>query len=225
MIEWLESHPVTTSLVMWGLVLVAAWLAGGFRWIRMKTRKPRLRIVGPASMVLVQCFRELEGKRDVVRASFLISAEVINPSADVAVVQTFHLKCRTLRPFHRFGPYSGVASLPSPPIKVMGAGKKMLPVWFSRYEDAPEFLTTHGRVEPKEFGTGYLLVVVSTWGAWNPQVNNGMIEVRLRARLTSGDKPVAKAFIRVADALEEFEALVPGIGDQIAHGSACNIPC
>lgn len=106
----------------------------------------------------------------------------------------------------------------------MGAGTKYHSVWFSRYPDSTEGLIVHGRIAAGDYKEGYLLFVTNTFGTWNPDERASEVQVEVTARMASGGSAKKRTRVRVCNSMDTLEKLVPGIGEQIEHESAWNIP-
>jgi len=220
LISWQEQHPVTVQLITWFVVLVLAWAVGLFKWLRRQTQKPRFSIVPTASRCLLEEFDELEGKKDVVRASFLINAAVANRSSEKIVIEAFEFTFRRRFAWKRYGPKLGPVSLPNIPRKKMGSGEKYMGVFFTNFSEGDNSLTVTGRLEPKDFSAGYLLFVAFTFGSWNPLITEKGIKVHLIARLTTGERIKTFSYIPIVRDKQFFEDWVPGIIEQISHETA-----
>lgn len=225
LIAWIESHPNTVQAITWAALIVLAWITGLFKWVRRSTRKPRLTIVSTASRVLVEEFPELDGRSDVVRASFLVNAAVSNRSTEKVVIEAFEFTFRRRFGWKPYGPKLGSISLPNRPRQAMGSGEKTMPVYFTQFKDGEdESLTLSGKLHPKDFCGGYLLFVAFTFGAWNPLQDDKGIKIHLYARLTTGERVRAAGYIPIIKDGGLLEEVVPGILKQIEHEAAWNVP-
>lgn len=220
--DWLEQHNTTVDLLKWTAILVVAWIAGAFSFIRGLTRKPKTALITNASRCLVEEFDELNGKRMVMRAAFLLNAEVTNPSNENVTVKGFKLSYRHNRFWFPQSKELFSLSLPARPRQEMGSAIKVSKVFFSTFGDGYNDLTMTGVLSPKDFQSAYLLFVSFTWGSWNPRIRNGRVRVRLSAEITTGETLRSVAEIAVTQDKEQFEKWVPGIIDQINHQSTWN---
>lgn len=222
MIDWIEQHQVTIDLLKWTALLVLAWTAGIFRFFSGLTRTPKIRVVSTASRCLIQHMEEFEGRKKVMRATFLLNVEVVNPSSEKVVVQRFMLSYWRSLPFFPRSKELHSITLPARPRQEMGSGTKVSKVFFSNFPDGFSDLTMSGELEPKQFQSGYVMWVSFTWGSWNPHIREEHVRIRISAQLTSGK--TLRSVVRVPVTRDEafFEKWVPGILAQIGHQCAWN---
>lgn len=220
-IDWIESHEKTVDLLKWLVVLFLAWVAGAFRFLRAKFRKPSATLEETTSRCLVEEFAEFQGHKNAVRATFLIEVGVLNPTPERVIVQHFSLAILRRKLWRRWKPELVAISLPNRPRHQMGGGEKLLKNWFSNFPDEYRDLTLNGVIESKEHHSGYLLFVCFAEGTHAPpRIDGEHIRVKARAYLTTGEICSVSGRIGVTRDKEKFEQWVPGIISQINHGSA-----
>jgi len=223
-LSWIEQHDKTIELLKWVGLLLVAWAAGLFRYLRTLTRKPKALVSEVTSRCLIEEIDEHEGQRDVVRAALLLEVEVCNRSSEPVVVRTMEVRIRRLKPIRRWGPWLSAVSLPNRVHHQMGSGIKLMRNWFAIFPDGIETLTIRGRIAPKDAESGFILFVAFTHGNWNPRIREECVHVGIKVHLTTGEKLRATARIPVTRNTEFYEQMVPGILDQIRHPTAWNLP-
>ena len=219
-LTWLEAHKVTVGIIQWAILLILAWLSGLFRIIRKYTIKPKLEIVPTASVVFIENIEEQGSYRNLVRASFIINAGLINRINERIVLDKCYLSFETEKFWRRYKQKLLRIAFPARPRKVIGTGIKYMGVFFTEYleeEGKREVIT--GELDPKDMCGGYLLFVSFTYGNWNPKIKNERIRVKLNGILTSGDKISSKASLRIEQSRDIIEELVPGLLEHVAHES------
>jgi len=223
LLGWIEDHKTAVDLVKWALLLVVAWLAGAFRYLRSLTRKPKASLNGTTSRCLVERFPQPEGQLDAIRASFLLEVGVINRTNEKLVVKDFSLAVRRRSFWRPWLPELSAVSLPERPRHEMGSGTKILKTWFSHFPDGIDRLTLTGIVEAKDFASGFLLFVSFTKGAWNPTIVEGRVRVLVRIFLTTGEILKVERLVKITSDKDQFERWVPGIINQISDETAWNV--
>lgn len=218
-VSWIEAHGKTVDLLKWLVLLLVAWLAGAFRFVRNKLRTPSATIEEATSRCLVEEFAEFQGHQNAVRATFLVEVGLLNPTSERVVVRHFSLAVQRRRAWRTWKPELVALSLPSRPQQQTGSGKKVLKNWFSNFDDGLQNLTLLGAVEPKELPSGFLLFVCFSVGGWAPKISNEHIKVKAKVHLTTGETYSVSGRIKVVRDLEKFEQWVPGIGAHINHDS------
>lgn len=219
-IEWIESHEKTVDLLKWIALLLVAWVAGAFRFLRNNLRRPSATIEEVTSRCLIEKFSEFQGHKDAIRATFLVEVGVLNPTSESAVVRYFSLGVPRRRLWRRWKPELVALSLPNRPRHQMGSGVKFLKNWFSNFADEFHDLTLSGTVEPKAHRSGYLLFVCFASGSWAPRIEGDFVTVKARVHLTTGETYSASGKVRVTSDKEKFEEWVPGIIEHVSHESA-----
>jgi hypothetical protein len=222
-LNWVENHHTTVDLLKWAALLVAAWFAGAFRFLRRYTRKPRVQIQPIVSRCFIEKFKEFDGKPDCARVAFLVDTHVTNPSSEKVVIENFRASFFTQRFWSPWSRYLYPTTLPSRPTIELGGGGKVMPTWFSHFADGLAHQTIGASVEPKEAPCGYLLFVSFTYGSWNPRVSPKGVRLRVTVRFTTGPAATSAAWIPIMHDKEKFEKLVPGIFAQLGHESSWNI--
>jgi len=222
-LNWLEDHRTAVDLAKWVLLLLAAWLGGVFRFFGRYTRRPRLKIKPIISRCFIEEFDEFNGRTDCARVAFLVDVWVINRSSEKIVIEDFRCSYVTNRFWLRWSRNLHPATLPNQPRVTMGGAAKLMPVWFSHFQEGPSHLTVEASIEPKEACGGYLLFVSFTYGSWNPRTSSKGLRLRVTGRFTTGARATSVAWIPKMQDKEKFEHLVPGIFDQLAHESSWNI--
>jgi len=222
-VTWIEAHDTTVDALKWLLIILFAWFVGVFRFVRTKLKRPSLEIEELTSRCTWEYFDEHEGNKDSVRAILLIEAGINNPTTDPIVIRDFTISIKRQKRWPIWHYELNAVTLPNRPRLVVGGLTKLLKNWFSNFADGPETLTLHGRIESRDFQSGYLLFVSFSWGYMIPRVVDKAIPVKLRARLTTGETLVARARIRIMDDHSAFEAMIPGIYDHVQHASTWNI--
>jgi len=216
-IKWVEAHPNSIDILKWVALLILAWVAGLFGWVKKLTKKPSSSIISEASMCLVEKLDEHQGQTDAVRSGFLLDVTVRNPTSELVVVESFSLSYRTSKYLFSWSQEYHNVSLPSRPRQVMGSGIKWSKVFFTNYDDDANDLTMTGRIDSKEFQNAYLFFASFTFGTWRPKIKNGRVLVKLTCTLTTGEKLVAKGKVRVTEDKKRMEKWVPGFLDQVQH--------
>jgi hypothetical protein len=210
-VDWIEAHQGSVGILKWLLVLLAAWALGFFKYIRRKLKSPRVEIERLTSRCYCEAFDELHDCRNVVRAVFLLQISVTNPTTDPIVVKDFWLRYRTLRPWQKWTEFMLPTTLPNRPRQTVGGSTKLLKVWFSRYQDDPSDFALDGRIEARDYQTGYVLFVSSTWGTHNPRITSDKLALEIRAKLTTGETLKHRAAVSQIKDRAYLESLVPGI--------------
>lgn len=220
---WIEAHATTVDLLKWFLVGLLAWALGVFRFLRAKLKRPRLEIESFTSRCIWQELGVIDGNDHNAIVVFLIESGITNPTTDPIVVRDFTLKVKRLKGWPvRNHPLNAV-TLPSRVRHNIGGIAKLLKNWFSNFFEGPDSLTLHGRIEPREHQSGFLLFVSASWGYMRPLEKNGGIPVKLFARLTTGERLVARSNIVLMDDHSAFEAMVPGVMEYVQDRSTWNI--
>jgi len=127
---WLELHPVTVSILEWGIIILVAWATGIFRVIRNYTRKCKVNIIDSASKCLIEKFDELDDKKNVVRASFLVDLTVTNPTNERIVIESFSLSFYDHKGWLSKSKELHPITMPNRPRQEMGSGVKFSKVFF-----------------------------------------------------------------------------------------------
>lgn len=220
MVEWIEAHQTTVDLIKWAIVLFLAWIAGGFKYLRNKLRRPSISLEENTSRCLIEEFEEFEGHKNAVRATLLIEMGVLNPTNERINVRSFNLAIKRERFWSRWKPELIALSLPSRPRFQTGSGVKIVKNWFSNFSDEFASLTLTGVIEPKEYPSAFLLFVSFTSGPMSPKIEGQYLKVKGRANLTTGETFTVSGKVRVMTDIELFESWLPGIKLQINHDSA-----
>ncbi len=217
--DWIEAHGKTVDILKWLILLLVAWGTGLFRFIHSKLRTPRATIDESASRCLVEEFAEFQGYKNVVRATFLVEVGLLNLTSERIVVRHFSLAVLRRKAWRAWKPELVALSLPSRPRLQTGSGEKMLPSWFSNFQDDFHFLTLTGSVEPKELSSGFLLFVCFSGGNWTPRISDDHIKVKARVQLTTEETYSVSGRVKVVRDPAKFEQWVPGIIAHINHDS------
>lgn len=210
-IDWVEAHQGSVDLLKWVLVIGAAWALGLFKYLRRKLKSPRIEIEELTSRCYCESFEELHDCKNVVRTMFLLQISITNPTTDPVVVKDFWLRYRTKRRFERWTEFLLPTTLPSRPRQKAGNTTKLLKVWFSRYQDDPTTDYLDGRVDARDYQTGYVLFVSSTWGSHNPSIHGEKLSIEVRAKLTTGETLKDRATVSQIMDRTYLESFVPGI--------------
>jgi hypothetical protein len=219
---WIEAHATTVDLIKWAIVGLLAWILGVFRFLRAKLKRPKLEIESFTSRCIWQELGAVDGNDHNARVVFLIEAGITNPTTDPIVVRDFTLKVKRLKGWPvRNHPLNAV-TLPSRVRHNIGSITKLLKNWFSNFSEGPDSLTLEGRIEPRDFQSGFLLFVSASWGYLRPFVKDGAIPVMLHARLTTGERLTVHSKIVLMDDQDAFAAMVPGILDHVQNRSTWN---
>lgn len=220
-IDWIESHEKTVNLLKWVALLIVAWIAGLFRYIRQKLRQPSSTIEEATSRCLVEEFNEFQGHKNVVRASFLVEVGLLNPTPEPVVIRRFSLAIQRRRAWRRWKPELVAISLPSRPRNPMGGGgMKLLKSWFSNFQDEYSDLTLSGTIEPKHHHSGFLLFVCFAAGDCAPKIEGEFVRVKALVHLTTGETCTANGKIKITRNKEKFDQRAPGVVVQVAHESS-----
>lgn len=223
LVEWIEAHATTVGLVKWVVVGLLAWALGVFRFLRAKLKRPTLEIESFTSRCIWQEIGVVDGNDHNARVVFLLEAGINNPTTNPIVVRDFTLKVRRLKGWPvRNHPLNAV-TLPSRVRHRMGDITRLLKNWFSNFSEGSDDLTLGGRIEPRDCHSGFLLFVSASWGYLRPLVKDGAVPVELRARLTTGERLVARSNIVLMADHAAFEAMVPGILNHVQNRSTWNI--
>ncbi|MBQ0131927.1 MAG: hypothetical protein KBT18_07085, partial [Comamonas sp.] len=219
LVGWIEDHTATVDLLKWIIVGLLAWLLGVFRFLRAKLKRPKLEIESFTSRCIWDELGVLDGKDHNARVVFLIEAGINNPTTDPIVVRDFTLKVKRLKGW----PVKNYLTLPSRVRHNVGDIKKFLKNWFSNFSEGPDSLTLDGRIEARDFQSGFLLFVSASWGYMRPSVKDGAIPVELRARLTTGELLIARSSIVLMEDHAKFELMVPGVLNHVQSSSTWNL--
>ncbi|OIQ71532.1 hypothetical protein GALL_468490 [mine drainage metagenome] len=223
LIDWIELHKVTVGLLQAVVLLLLAWVAGLFSYLRKLTAKPRLHVVETASFVFIEDLADHDGKPNSMRASFIINASLINASKEKVVLEQFLLSYRTHNIIRSYRQRLVRIAFPVRPRKRLGNGIKYMGVWFTEFgEDDYKLEAAHGNLDAKEMCAGYLLFASFTWRGWNPRIAGNTVSVRLRAKLTSGECIKFCTRLRVVTDPAFVEEFCPGLVEHVAHESTWN---
>jgi hypothetical protein len=224
LLDWIEAHPVFVDLGKAVVVLVIAWFAGLGRFLVRLARKCRVWVVEPVSRCYLEDLGESHGVKDPVRASFLLSVGVTNPTTEKVVVEAITLQFESKRAWRPRSSQLDAVSLPSRPRVTFATSTKVSRTWFINYgDDAPASLTAHGRIEARDTEDAYILFVSATYGSWNPRVENDHVRIWVSARLTTGETMRTSTKIPTTKDMESFEKRVPGVREHVASDGAWNI--
>lgn len=223
-VAWVEAHETTVDLLKWVLLLLVAWAAGLFRYLRNLTRSPKVRVSELTSRCFIEEMEQFDAHRNAVRAAILAEVEVANRSSEPIVVWALEARIYRSLLIRRWGPWISASSLPNRVQHKMASRTKIMRNWFSHLSGEMPGLTITGKIEPKHAESGFALFVSFTHGTWNPVIVNNSIRIRVRVRLTTGEKLEASARIPVTRNAEFFEGLVPGVLEHIRHPGAWNLP-
>lgn len=221
-INWIEAHPITVDLIKWLTVIVIAWATGVFRFISSFIKKPNIEIITDASRIYIERLDDEENQRNVVRATFVIDADVVNPTNDKVHVRYFRLRFSRNKPLGIFSKEMHAISLPTRPRTKMGENYKVSKVFFTYFNDGLDDLTVTGVLEPKESQNAFLLFNSTTHGNWEPRIKNGKVKVEVRAKLSTGELLKSKHWVPVTDDREFMEEWIPGIFEHVAGAGARN---
>ncbi|HHA2771944.1 TPA: hypothetical protein ACOEQZ_001128 [Stenotrophomonas maltophilia] len=222
-IEWIESHEKTVDLLKWVAAGLLAWSLGVVRYIRMKLKRPTIEIELFTSRCACDDLGEIDGSARNIRAIYVLQIGVNNPTTDPIVIRDFTIATKAMRRWPIWQEELYPTTLPTRPQHSVGTITKILKCWFSNFHDDLNHLSLMGKIEPREFQSGYLLFTSVTWGDLEPRIINGKTPVRATARLTTGETLRTKALIRVVDDPSIVEGIVPGILDHTKNSSTWNI--
>lgn len=217
--DWIELHKTTVDLLKWAMLLLVAWIAGVFKFLRMRLRRPSIAIVEDTSRCLIEELSKLNGYSDVLRATLLVEVGVLNPTNERINVKGFTLAVARRRYFKRWKREQIASSLPSRPRFQTGSGMKISQNWFSKFPDEYQEATITSVIEPKEFPSGYLLFVLAATGNAKPKIEDGHVFVKARVNLTTGESFRVSGKIKIVLDSDLFESWLPGINDHISHDS------
>ncbi|HEL3635573.1 TPA: hypothetical protein UM220_001442 [Stenotrophomonas maltophilia] len=222
-VDWIEQHDKTVDLLKWIAAALLAWLLGLVRFVRTKLKRPTVEIEMFTSRCVVDDLGEMEGRASNIRAIFLLEPGLNNPTTDPIVVREFTIAMKALRRWPIWQRQMHPTTLPSRPQHSAGQMTKLLKCWFSNFNDGSSDLTLSGRIESRDFQSGFLLFTSVTFGNLQPRISNERIPIKVRARLTTGETLTAKAMIRVVDDPFILERMVPGILEHTKTSSTWNI--
>lgn len=223
LVRWIEAHATTVDLLKWVIVGLLAWALGVFRFIRASLKRPKLEVESFTSRCIWQELGAVDGNDHNARVVFLIEAGITNPTTDPVVVRDFTLKVKRLRgwPVRNY-PLNPV-TLPSRVRHSIGSVTKLLKNWFSNFSEGPESLTLGARIESRDCQSGFLLFVSASWGYMRPFARDGAIPVKLYARLTTGERLIARSNIVLMEDHAAFEEMVPGVLEHVENRNTWNI--
>ena len=221
--EWIESHEKPVDLLKWVAAGLLAWSLGVVRYIRMKLKRPTIEIELFTSRCTCDDLGEIDDSPRNIRAIYALQIGVNNPTTDPIVIRDFTLATKAMRRWPIWQEELHPTTLPARPQHSVGAATKILKCWFSNFHDDLNYLSLTGKVEPRDFQSGYLLFTSVTWGDLEPKIINGKVSVRATARLTTGESLRTKALIRVVDDPPIVEGIVPGILNHTKNASTWNI--
>lgn len=220
---WIEAHRTTVDLLKWVALLLLAWISGAFSFLRRYRRRARIEIAETASFVFVEHPTEPSGQPNAVRASFIISASLVNASNEKIVLDQFELSFCSVNVWRSHRQRLLRLAFPARPRKRVGRGTKYMGVWFTEFpEDELQPEVIDGSLEAKESCGGYLLFTSFSYGSWNPRISNDTVHVRLRAKLTSQEWLSTSARLRVVTDAVVVEEFSPGFLEHVAHESTWN---
>lgn len=212
--QWVEAHSTTVDLVKWILVGIVAWLLGVFRYLRAKLKRPKLEIESLTSRCIWKELGVVDEKDHHAQVVFLIEAGINNPTTDPMVVRDFTLQVKRIKWWGVKNYSLNAVTLPSRVRNSAGGVTKALKNWFSNFPDGSDSLTLNGRIESRDFQSGFLLFVSVSYGFLRPQTRDGKVPIKLKARLTTGEILSVRSSIVIVDDHDYFESLIPGV---IAH--------
>lgn len=218
--QWLEDHGTTVDLLKWITVGLIAWVLGVFRYLRAKLKRPKLEIESLTSRCIWRELGTVDGKDHHAQVIFLVEAGINNPTTDPIVVRDFTIQVKRLKRWGVKNHWLNAVTLPSRVQNAAGNITKHLKNWFSHFPDGKDSLTLDGRVEARDLQSAFLLFVSVSYGFMRPVAINGKIPVKLRARLTTGERLSVKSHITIIDDHNYFESLLPGV---IAHAQDRNL--
>ncbi|WP_336685799.1 hypothetical protein [Stenotrophomonas maltophilia] len=221
--QWIEGHGTTVDLLKWIAVGVLAWVLGVFRYLRAKLKGPKLEIELFTSRCIWKELGVVDGNDHHAQVVFLIEAGINNPTTDPVVVRDFTLQVRRLKRWRVNNHWLNAVTLPCRVRHTTGGITKLLKNWFSNFDDGPNSLTLSGRIEPRDFQSGFLMFVSVSWGFMRPLVKNGEIPIKLQARLTTGEKLIVESSIVVVDDHDYFESMIPGVVTHVQDRSTWNV--
>jgi hypothetical protein len=222
-IAWIELHGVTVDLIKWLLVGILAWFLGAFRFLKTKLKRPTLEVESLTSRCAIEELGDIDGNPANLRATFLIEAGVNNPTTEPIVIRDFSLHIIRLKKWPIWHDALYPTTLPSRVRHTVGDISRYLKNWFSNFSEGPESLTLNGRIESRDFQSGFLIFVSASWGNMRPKKFENGISVKLKARLTTGEILCAKSIIPVLEDHSVMESLVPGIFEHVENPSTWNI--
>lgn len=223
-IGWIESHGTTVGLFQWAIVILAAWLLGAFRFLRAILKRPSVEIEPLSSRCVLRNIGKVDEAEDNVQAILLLEVGINNPTADVISVREFTLSVEPiarLRSKHLLKLHP--TTIPCRVSQTVGGYTKLLKNWFSNYSDGRSELTISGKIEPREYVSGFLLFIYVGWGSFAPYVKNEKVSVTISARLTTGEKISARSNVIVYRNPLDMEGMVPGILDHAMQRSTWTI--
>ena len=212
--QWIEGHSTTVDLLKWTIVGLLAWILGVFRYLRAKLKRPKLEIESMTTRCIWRELGVIDGKDHHAQVIFLIEAGINNPTTDPIVVRDFTLQIRRFQRWRVKNHWLNAVTLPCRVRHAAGGVIKHLKNWFSNFSDSMDSLTLGGRIESRDFQSGFLLFVSVSYGFMRPYSADGKIPIELRARLTTGELLSVKADIVIVDDHTQFESMAPGL---IAH--------
>lgn len=223
LVEWIEDHATTVDLLKWAIVGLIAWALGAFRFLREKLKRPRLEVELLTSRCFWQDLGVVDGNDNNARVVFLIEAGITNPTTEPIVIRDFTLRIKRQKSwFVRNYPLNPV-TLPARVRHELGSITKLLKNWFSNFAEGPDNLTLNGRIEARDFQSGFLLFVSASWGYMQPLVKDGTIPVTLYARLTTGERLNVRTRITLTENQDYFSKMVPGILEYVENRNTWNI--
>jgi hypothetical protein len=221
-INWLESHPITVDLFKWVIILIIAWAVGFFRYISKFVKKPNIEIISDASRVYIEKIQDSEGQENSVRATFIIDADIVNPTSELVHVRYFRLRFSRNVMFGIFSKQMHSISLPNRPRIKMGDKLKLSKVFFSYFDDEFDSLTMSGELPARTSQNGFLLFNSTTFGDWNPRVKDNKVKVEIRSKLSTGETIKNKQWLRLTDDRKFLEEWIPSILEHVASSGTVN---
>jgi hypothetical protein len=221
--DWIEVHEITVDLLKWIALLVAAWAMGLFKLIKNKVRSPTIEIDSMTSRCLVLNCSDSDGAVQRHKAIFFLKIGVNNSSEKPIVVRDFCLRYAPQKFFKKWTINFLPCTLPSRPQAKVGESKKLLPTWFSGFDDGFKNLTLGNRIEEWAYEAGYILFITSSYGTMNPKVENETVKVKATCKLTSGQTLQSVAEVKVITESEKLEVIVPGIVEYANQPNTWNI--
>ncbi len=209
--DWIEEHEKTVDLLKWIALLFTAWATGLFKLIRNKVRSPSIEIDSLTSRCLILNFSDSDFAVKRHKAVFFLKIGVNNSSEQPIVVRDFCMRYSPQKLFKKWTINFLPCTLPSRPQGKVGESKKLLPTWFSSFDDGFKHLTIGNRVEDWAYEAGYVLFITSSYGTMNPKIKNENAKVNVTCKLTNGQKLQSVAEVKVITDAEKLEAIVPGI--------------
>jgi hypothetical protein len=220
--NWLATHKELVDAAKWLFLIILGWVTGLFGWAYTKFRRARVKAIPEVSRCYQITYQDNTGK-SIERSAFFIKIALENPSATLAILRRVTLTYKPIHPLKRFTKQFNCTSFPSPVKIKVGDIIKLIPVLFTSFpaEICPP--SPDGRLGPKEYQEGYILVATETFGSYSPKHGTKGVKIKLRGYFTDGRTHSSTSHIHLVSGFELLEEQVSGITEYLKDENTRNL--